>query len=268
MLPRLTIREKEICHISVEAVMCKELEEQATDEYISILKTMTNFNIDMNTEGSFILDCHTDSLEETLIDLKHFGYKVAVVWAEGSWPVEPDIDEEILNSIEEWNNNKWGCAGHILDRNNNPQFHHQCIIINLAEFEFLKRGDLYEYEASTEHLHDDYTPKWIKPKNDAHRVRGIDRVDGLFNSFLRTSIDQGLMVYNLDYNIRGNKVCIYPEDDIEWAENEIFKKYDQPDIIYDVKENYPDKGPLLEPKIQEFTNVYVTNMGIYSVTCY
>jgi hypothetical protein len=118
---------------------------------------------------------------------------------------------------------------------------------------------MYEYEASTEHLHDDYTPKWIKPKTDAHRLKGIDRVDGLFDSFLRTSIDKGLMVYNLDYNIRGNKVCIYPEDDIEWTENELFKKYDNPDIIYDVKENYPDKGPLLEPKIQEFTNVYVTN---------
>jgi len=259
MLPKLTIREKEICHISVESVMCKELEQQATDEYISILKTVTNFNITLNTLGSYILDCPINSLEETLIDLKHFGYKVAVVWAEGSWPVEPDIDEEILKSVDEWNNNKWGCAGHILDRNNNPQFHHQCIIINLAEFKFLKRGDLYEYEASTEHLHDDYTPKWIKPKANAHRVNGIDRVDGLFNSFLRTSIDQGLMIYNLDYNIRGNKVCIYPEDDIEWAENEIFKKYTDMKNVYDIKENYPDKKPLFELKVQEFTNVYVTN---------
>ena len=135
MLPKLTIREKEICHISVESVMCKELEQQATDEYISILKTVTNFNITLNTLGSYILDCPINPLEETLLHLKHFGYKVAVIWAEGSWPVEPDIDEEILKSVDEWNNTRWGCAGHILDRNNNPQFHHQCVIINLAELE-------------------------------------------------------------------------------------------------------------------------------------
>jgi len=268
MLPKLTIRKKEICHISVEEIICKELEEQASDDYISILKTATNIGICNTTEGSYVLDCNQDDVESTLLHLKDFGYKVAVIWAEGSWPTDSDIDKEILKSVKEWNGTnldhqwnrtKWGCAGHIIDRNNNPQFHHQCVIINLAEFKFIKKCRLYEYEASTEHLHDDYTPKWIKPKEDAHKVKGVDAVNGLFNKVLRTSIDLGLTVFNLDYNIRGNKVCVYPEDDIEWAESEIFKKYDNPSFIYDINDNYPDKKPLFEFKTMSYNTLYVLN---------
>tara|TARA_B110001454_G_scaffold175782_1_gene167655 strand:+ start:602 stop:2032 length:1431 start_codon:yes stop_codon:yes gene_type:complete len=279
MLPKLTIREKEICHITLEDVMCRELDEQASDDYISVLKTTTNINVVMNTEGSYIIDCGSDALNDVLSDLKHLGFKIAVLWAEGSWPTDTDIDTEILKSVKEWNgtnldhqwnSNQWGCAGHILDRpgQQNPQFHHQCVIINLQKLENSIQCRIPLYEASAEHLHDDYTPTWIKPVafDERHYVpksgwadRESKHSSNLFNCFLRTSLEEGLKVFNLDYNIRSNKVCIYPEDDIEWTEGQIFKEYDDYNIIYDIEDNYSDKRPLLEFKTMSTASIYVTN---------
>jgi hypothetical protein len=267
---KLTIREKEICHITLEDVMCQELNEKASDDYISVLKVTTNINVIMNTEGSYIIDCNDDALNDTLDVLKDFGFKVAVLWAEGSWPDDPDIDAEILKSVNEWNGtdldhqwngNQWGCAGHILDRpgRNRPTFHHQCVIINLRKLTEIKNGGIYQYQASEEHFHDDYTPKWIKPIPDANRIDNVGPANNFFDRILRTSLDNGLTVFNLDYNIRGKKICIYPEDDIEWTENELFKEYSHADSIWDIKDNYPDKKPLLEFKIQDSCVLYVLN---------
>ena len=93
---KLTIREKEICHLSLEGVMCRELEEQASDDYVSVLKMATDWNINLCTNGSLIHGVRVDDLENVLKDLKHFGFKVAVLWAEGSWPEDTDFDNEVL----------------------------------------------------------------------------------------------------------------------------------------------------------------------------
>ena len=263
MLPKITIREKEICHITIDQVICNELEENASDNYIGVLKMVTNINVVMQTNGSYIIDCAYDSINDILPDLKHFGFKAVVLWAEGSWPIDPDIDKEILQSIEEWNKSNWGCAGHILDRPGKqlPEFHHQCVIINLETITDIRKIDVFEYKASAEHLHDDYTPMWIKPLNDPN-VKILSRkgmpAKNFFDRVLRTSLELGLTVFNLDHNIRGNKVCVYPEDDIKWTENELFKKYTFSDL-YALPENYMDKRRLLEFKIQQDSVVYITN---------
>jgi len=268
MLAKLVIREKEICHITLEDVMCKELS-HASDDYIAILKNVTDQNMQLGTKGSYMHECKTESLDNVLRDLKHFGFKVAVIWAEGSWPEDPDIDNEILKSVKEWDKEEWGCAGHILDRRQEPKFHHQCVIINLRKLIKSIECPIPLYEASKEHFHDDYTPKWIKPlatsdhkyvpNSGWNNMEEGQKPSNLFNCFLRSSLEKGLKVFNLDYNIRGHKVCIYPEDDIEWTENELFKKYIHADSIYDVKDNYPDKKPLLEFKIQDSAVLYVLN---------
>ena len=129
---KIFIRRKEICHISVSGVLCKELEEKASDDYISILKTATNINLNLCTESSYIHDLEIDAVEDTFKNLRELGFKVAVLWAEGSWPNDNNIDDEILKSVEEWDKEQWGCAGHILDRpgKRKPTFHHQCVIVN------------------------------------------------------------------------------------------------------------------------------------------
>jgi len=265
---KLTIREKEICHVTLEGVMCKELEEKASDDYISILKMATDWNVNLATNGSFIHGVMIEQLDSVLSDLKQLGFKVAVLWAEGSWPEDSDIDKEILKSVEEWDKEEWGCAGHILDRpgRRRPIFHHQCVIVNLRKLTQSIQCRIRDYEASTEHFHDDYTPKWIKPVSekyvpDSHwkSYEEAKTPYNLFNCLLRTSLEHGLKVFNLDYNIRSLKVCSYPEDDIEWTENELFKTYEHADRIWDIKETYEDKIPLLEFKIQDSSVVYILN---------
>ena len=267
MLAKLVIREKEICHITLSEVMCEELN-QASDNYISVLKMVTDINVQMGTNGSYIMKCDVDASDNVLKDLKDLGFKVAVLWAEGSWPEDPDIDDEILKSVKEWDKEEWGCAGHILDRpgRGKPTFHHQCVIVNLRKLTESIQCKVCEYEASPEHFHDDYTPKWIKPVSEKYlsdsswkNYEEAKKPYNLFNCFLRTSLEYGLKVFNLDYNIRGHKVCIYPENDIEWTENELFKKYLHADRIYDIQDNYPDKKPLLEFKIQDSAVLYVLN---------
>jgi len=265
---KLTIRNKEICHITLEDVMCREIYEKASDDYISILKMATDWNVNLATNGSLINSVPLDHVNTTLIDLKELGFKVAVLWAEGSWPEEDDIDIEILKSVEEWDKEEWGCAGHILDRpgRRKPIFHHQCVIINLRKLTKSIQCRIREYEASTDHFHDDYTPKWIKPISQNY-IEGSHwnsyeesrKPYNLFNCFLRTSLDNGLKVFNIDNNVRGLKVCSYPEDDIEWTEGELFKKYEHADRIYDIRDNYEDKVPLLEFKIQDSSVVYILN---------
>jgi len=265
---KLTIREKEICHISLEGVMCRELEEKASDDYISVLKMATDWNINLSTNGSYIHRVIIEQIDSVLLDLKHLGFKVAVFWAEGSWPDDNDIDKEILKSVKEWDKEEWGCAGHILDRPGRcrPTFHHQCVIVNLRKLTKSIQCPVPLYEASKEHFHDDYTPKWIKPVSEKYlpdsnwkSYEEAKKPYNLFNCFLRTSLEYGLKVFNVDYNIRGLKVCTYPEDDIEWTEGEIFKKYLHADSIYDIQDNYPDKKPLLEFKIQDSSVLYVLN---------
>jgi len=267
MIPKLSIRDRQVCHITLEEVICEDLNNNASDEYISILKTMTNIGIQNSTEGSYVVDCDLDTLDETLSNLRHFGYKVAVVWAEGSWPDDSDIDKEILKSVEEWDKEEWGCAGHILDRpgRQNPIFHHQCVIINLQKLTKILYCKIREYEASSEYLHDNYTPKWIQPAsenyipNSSWQETEGEKPYNLFNHILRSSLDAGLKVFNLDYNIRNCKACIYPEDDIQWTEGEIDKKFNNMQPIYDMMQTYPDKKPLFEFKVQDQTNLYILN---------
>ena len=87
----------------------------------------------------------------------------------------------------------------------------------------------------------------------------------VFDKILRTCLENKLTVFNLDYNIRGKKVCVYPEDDIKWTEEKVFANLDQlPQdqlvrIMSDVRINYPDKIAMFEFKIQSVTNLYITN---------
>ena len=249
--------------------MCDELKEQGSDDYVSVLKTLTDIGLSLQTNGSYILQVEPYLLNEVLESLKHFGYKVAVLWAEGSWPEDNDIDDAILDSVKEWDKEEWGAAGHILDREyGNPRFHHQCAIINLRKLNRIIRCPLFDYSASTEHMHDDYTPMWINALPDAGICKSPRaKVDNLntFDKILRTSLDANLKVFNLDYNIRSKKVCSYPESDIEWAENNVFTNlepltaHELWKLEMSIKKDYPDKLAMFDFKMQHATSLYLTN---------
>ena len=274
---QLTLNERiDICHISTDELISDELE-NATDDYISVLKHTTNLGLYLSTEGANILNIRQEKLNEVLTTLTTFGFKLAVIWAEGAWPTD-DLDSDLLACAKEWNmGHKWMTAGHILVRKNKPypQFHNQCIVINLAEcgkgddgFVLNSTGNANNWTMSEEHLHDDYTPVWVdgKIKKIQHDeiTRNIDNKN-VFDMAMRAALNNETRIHNLPFNIRNKKECCYPEDDIEWAETSIFKdldmmdEEDRLDWLYDIADNYPDKKSLFEFKVMREQVLYITN---------
>ena len=124
-----------VCHISFDKVLIN-YDEDTKDSYVSTLKNCTNVNINF-MESSVILEIENDELIAILRRLKKLDYKYAVLWAEGSWPTEPEIDEAIIKTFSSYTN--WLVAGHILNfKDKDPRFHEQCIIVNLSEIDKIK----------------------------------------------------------------------------------------------------------------------------------
>jgi len=263
----------DICHISTDELMSAELEEHGTDDYISVIKHCTTLGIQLATDGATVIDIRQEKLNHILTQLSDFGFKLAVIWAEGSWPVDNDIEDELIKCAEEWDKGpRWMVAGHILARKNRsyPEFHNQCIVINLEEcgkgddgFVLNWHGKAANWTMSDEHLHDDYTPVWVDgipgPRSAPIENRNV------FDMAMRAALNNETRIHNLPFSVRDKKRCCYPEDDIEWAQTAIFEDFDMMDEedrlqqTYNSHDNYPDKQPLFEFKIMREQVVYITN---------
>lgn len=254
-----------VCHISFDEAMIK-YDESTKDSYVSILKNCTNVNINF-MESSIIHEIKNDELYAILKRLKKLDYKYAVLWAEGSWPKEPEIDETIIKTFSTYNN--WLVAGHILNfKDKDPRFHEQCVIVNLSEIDKIKwvtRDEVLKknYVVSKENIHDDYTPYWIKP---AEGNNGTVEPNNIFDRLLWISLKEGYTVLNIDFDIRNKKVCVYPEDEQQWTQihanlkywNSLTKKQ-QRSFVYDLNENEKDKRPLFEFLNCSHNMIYITN---------
>ena len=271
---QLTLNERiDICHISTDELISDELE-NATDDYISVLKHTTNLGLYLSTEGANILNIRQEKLNEVLTTLTTFGFKLAVIWAEGSWPVDNEIEDELMKCADKWNDGpRWMVAGHILARKNRnyPEFHNQCIVINLAEcgkgddgFVLNSHGKAADWTMSKEHLHDDYTPIWVDGVLGTWSTGPINN-SNVFDMAMRAALNNETRIHNLPFSVRDQKRCCYPEDDIEWAQTAIFEDFDMMDeedrlqTTYNSHDNYPDKCPLLEFKIMREQVLYITN---------
>lgn len=254
-----------ICHISFDKAIIN-YDEDTKDSYISTLKNCTNVNINF-MESSSILEVKDDELFPMLKKLKKLDYKYAVLWAEGSWPTEPEIDEAIIEAFSTYD--RWLVAGHILNfKNKDLRFHEQCVIINLEEInniKYLVNDDILKkkFRVSEQNIHDDYTPFWIKPIEGNN---GTIHPSNIFDRFLWISLKEGYTVVNIDFGIRNKKICVYPEDEQQFTQlhantkywNKLTKKQ-QKDFVYELKEDNSDKSPLFEFLNFSQDMVYITN---------
>ena len=261
-----------ICHISFDKAIIN-YNEDTKDSYISTLKNCTNVNINF-MDSSIIHEIKDDEIIGILRRLKKLNYKYAVLWAEGSWPTDPEFDKvleyyELLAMSKFSINDKWLVAGHILNfKNQQPKFHEQCIVVNLKEIDNIKwltKDEVLKknYTVSKENIHDDYTPYWIRP---AEGNSGNTYPTNIFDRFLWISLKEGYTVLNIDFELRNLKVCVYPEDEQQWTQIHTNLKYwntltkkQQRNFVYDVKENNPDKKPLFEFLNMANNMIYVTN---------
>lgn len=226
---------------------------------------------------------HMDGFDMVNMALQ-MGFQYAIVWADGSWPTDDDFNEKLMEEIEFWDEDDipWLCAGHLIARHGQlPHFHQQCVVINLKEWETCKRPDLDQYHLkfwpnfikSKETINSKYTPLWIGPNNELSledQHKGMDLgSDGWEANFLDALIPQairnGRKVWNLSYEIRNTKICVYPEDDIEstieWLmDTEYSDKYKNMLDINNAKFQLPeDKRDLYTLKSLDHSIMYITN---------
>jgi hypothetical protein len=180
-----------------------------------IIKNIADWTIQNLTIEGYTVLVSTD--EDSLLITAANDYKYAVVLSTGT---------EFINSYSFHEEVEKFCsatdffiAGHILDRKDfYYELHDQCYIINL---EYYKRLDTpiigtLQYHSpheqiepirSSENIHDDYTPIYVRPgtntKHYFHKCHGWN--------LLRLAFENQLPVVVFDHRFRDNKKHYYPE---------------------------------------------------------
>lgn len=115
----------------------------------------------------------------------------------------------------------WLVAGHIMWKKDDqyPYLHNQTYAVNLKNWKAAGRpvfGDttnqkmsLPSVRRSTENMHDDYTPLWLRPNGE--EVTEPSKVKFGWQ-MIAASMGMGLPVVNLPFEIRTNKLYLYPDD--------------------------------------------------------
>ena len=207
------------------------------------------------------------------------GFQYAVVWFDGSWPKSTDFDKLLQEHISNWNNTRWLAAGHIINRENRqPEWHPQCVVINLKTFGELGIETLDSYplkyptfSVSDENIHDDYTPVWVAGSTNISNSREKDLDDNYsdtgnpLDTLFPHAFDNNCFIYNLPFDVRDEKICCYVEDDIEFTQMWLFDyDFNLRHSVADAREfGYgkvsDDKRELFQYKIMDSHIVYVTN---------
>lgn len=218
-------RYNRIVHILFNSAMINELDQEV--EFLSKLRKVTEINLTNSCQHYVIIaDNFHRQFRNLMLQTSELNFDVAVIWFEGSWPMGREFEEKLLDSVDgEWQEHNWLAAGHILDRPNNddaPHFHSQCVVINLKNWKNLHSKDFSpywtsqffpNYDRSQEHIHDDYTPMFLKPngKKDIQLVNSENKLDVL----IPVALENGMTVLNLNHDIRSEKHCCYPEDNLD-----------------------------------------------------
>ena len=163
------------------------------------------------------------SSHDYLRTICRLGYELAVLWFDGSWPQSDDFETKLLEYHDgAWKDKDWMCAGHIINRPGRyPHWHHQCIVINLKEWN-IGQPKIHNFAgakhsgfiASEECIHDDYTPLELKP-DETQNCRNLQVREDFADQFIHWCMGNNYTVLNIPEDVREEKICIYPEDDIE-----------------------------------------------------
>lgn len=260
-------KSKNIVHVILDNYIVDDIANH--EEYTSVLKRVQNINI-VNATRSSIMNVKSHNRLDWLHTMCDLGFEYAVVWFDGSWPLEQEFEDELLQSAYTWNT-PWLVAGHIIDYNKDgeyPKWHKQCLIINLFAWESIGRIDWRKYrntnapfKSSDEKLHGDYTPVFLDPCSEKQQLQ---TTKDIWDAWISCSLANGLRVNNIPYNMRGKKYCCYPEDDIEhtsnWLLDTDFMINNSEQDIKNLSPSIPeDKRELWGFKRQQYQILYATN---------
>lgn len=259
-----------IAHLLFNGAMIPALKQE--HEYVTTLRKIAEIGItNASSHFSIFGPSYSDLVFKMNLKSSYdLGFELAVVWFEGSWPLSEEFEEELLKVYDDtWTDSGWLAAGHLLSRRpatDLPTFDPQCIVINLKEWYAVRTATDYEnnytYTISEDHIHDDYTPMWISPGNDYH-LKDKERGEGCLDYFIPLALSRNLTVHNLPWNVRSEKHCCYPEDDIEftkdWLLNKDFSNLTRREIMLMRDDISEDKEELLGYKHMDKVVLYITN---------
>lgn len=255
------------------------------------LKKLMSISLQNCTNYPYVNIKHLDMIDETLEKLASFNLKYAVIWYDGTWPKDDDFEVELIKVIEEkWSKTDWLAAGHIINRKDDlPQWHEQCIIINLEEYvgnlSILSGRKQYkskypDWKVSLENIHDDYTPMWVAADGalnegdyemrQAEYDEDFDPWNGLYdedilNQLFPIAFANGYTIHNLPYEVRQHKICSYIEDDLEHTKGWMFDYDLNTRMSLDESRSFgydqvsEDKRELFQYKVMDTHIMYVTN---------
>lgn len=163
----------------------------------------------------------SQNLHETLLKFPA-SEKWAVVIAAGSVVHNPGIVEEIVTHCEKENS---PLAGHILHRNGYYHLHPQFFCIDVNLYKQWAQGleptpgsfESVPVERSTDNVHDDYTPWWIKPAGTETSV--VNCSDEFASRYIAWLLGQGHQIVNIPHSIRGQKIYGYAEHNYQDIRN-------------------------------------------------
>lgn len=203
-----------------------------------------------------------DYLEECFSAGKEF----AVLMAAGTFVLH--INKFIEHLVQDCRRLKESQAvfmGHIMDFNNGvqlPYFHEQFLIVNLkswGKIGKIKLGPLFSVDrtlisnirASSEHIHDDYTPIYLEQGNEER-----EGTVGWGSLGIKKCLELDLKVLNLSEPLRSSKVYAYPRDSnveaqakiesivqekLNFSSNEVYFFNNEPLHVLRVKDFRPTK---------------------------
>ncbi len=282
--------DKKLIHIFFDEVLHPALQNE--DEYAGKLKKLMEINITNSTAYPCLHapKWSDNGLVNALGQVTDLGYKHAVIWYDGTWPGTGEFEDEVINAIDtKWNQTDWLAAGHIINRHNQgdaPQWNEQCVIINLDalvpndfknQFQFFSNrlhtfhSEDWVYVSSKEDMHDNYTPLWVASEDAmleagyATRTLPVECSNGILNALFPVAFKNGLVIHNLDYNIRNEKICCYVEDDLEFTKSWFFDYDLNTRLTLDESRSFgydkvsEDKRELFQYKVMDTHIMYVTN---------
>lgn len=266
---------KRIAHFVFNGSLIKQISNRF--DYVAKLRKVTFINLHNSTRHYIFVGDKFNRINHLLGVAADMNFEVAVVWFEGSWPLSHDFDHELLSLIDgEWNKTNWLSAGHIIDRNkmnhDSPHFHTQCVILNLKTWTDIGKpsvdrgwdSDYPAYEASEQHIHDNYTPLYLSPAAGTIRRDNISISNSPLSILIPHALSNNLVVHNLPYSLREHKHCCYPEDDIketeQWLLDENWSDKDADELSrFQMEEIDEDKEELYGYKVMKSHVMYITN---------
>ena len=228
-----------------------------------IMKNISDYNIsNISDKGYTVFVSQYE--DKMLSDVSDLGFTHAVVYSTGTEFIN---GEECFTAFKSLCEKDFFLAGHILDRKDAYyELHSQCYVVNLTRYNEFRKPTVGKQQLgkshkqveplrSTDNIHDDYTPTWIRSGNTVkdymHQAHGWN--------ILKTAFDNKVEVLVFDSSIRDNKKHYYPESPEDFKQHSQWLYYRQTvcqnNFIHTTSNEYP---PDLKEK---FTQVFSPASG-------